>query len=300
MQTALLLLPDFALIFLGMCLRPLLHLGDHVWSGIEKLTFYVLFPALLFNALTRSPIDVAGMAPVLAIGLLATTVGGVLALAARPLYHGRQLTFVSQFQCAFRFNTYPGLAVASKLYGIAGVTAMGILCGVMVPIVNVVAVWALARHGEASALRELLRNPIILATLGGLAWNFGGLGVAEPLRHVLGRLSEASITLGLLTVGAALRPRFGLPPLAVRAANAWMVAVKLLMVPAVAWLLIRASGLGGLGADIALAFAALPTASNAYILTQRMGGDGPAVAWLVSATTVGAMLSMPMWFAITQ
>ena len=44
---ALALLPDFALILLGAGLRRVLHLGDHFWSGLEKLVYYVLFPALL-------------------------------------------------------------------------------------------------------------------------------------------------------------------------------------------------------------------------------------------------------------
>ena len=48
---ALALLPDFALILLGAGLRRGLHLGDHFWNGLEKLVYYVLFPALLFLSL---------------------------------------------------------------------------------------------------------------------------------------------------------------------------------------------------------------------------------------------------------
>jgi predicted permease len=45
-------------------------------------------------------------------------------------------------------------------------------------------------------------------------------------------------------------------------------------------------------------FAALPTATSAYILAVRMGGDGPGVAWLVSASTVAAMLTLPLWLSL--
>ena len=44
-------------------------------------------------------------------------------------------------------------------------------------------------------------------------------------------------------------------------------------------------------------FAAMPTASSAYILAMRMGGDGRSVAWLISASTLGAMLTLPLWAA---
>ncbi|MQM32541.1 MAG: transporter, partial [Candidatus Accumulibacter phosphatis] len=39
-------------------------------------------------------------------------------------------------------------------------------------------------------------------------------------------------------------------------------------------------------------------ATSAYILAVRMGGDGPGVAWLVSANTLVAMLTLPLWLTI--
>lgn len=85
---------------------------------------------------------------------------------------------------------------------------------------------------------------------------------------------------------------------AAHAAATYLLVVKLVAMPAAALLLIRYFGLAGLHADIALAFSALPTASSAYILAQRMGGDGARVAWLISAGTLLAMLSLPMWLAL--
>jgi predicted permease len=73
--------------------------------------------------------------------------------------------------------------------------------------------------------------------------------------------------------------------------------VKLLALPVAALGLARLMGLSGLYFDVALAFAALPTASSAYILAQRMGGDGRSVAWLISVSTLLAMLTLPLWLA---
>ena len=67
--------------------------------------------------------------------------------------------------------------------------------------------------------------------------------------------------------------------------------------PAAAITLGRLLGLSGIYFDIALIFAALPTASSAYILAQRMGGDGRSVAWLISAGTLTAMVTLPLWLA---
>ena len=77
----------------------------------------------------------------------------------------------------------------------------------------------------------------------------------------------------------------------------YLLTVKLLALPAIAAVLGRQLGLQGLYFDVAVLFAALPTASSAYILAMRMGGDGPSVAWLISASTLGAMLTLPIWAA---
>lgn len=269
-----------------------MHLGDHFWSGLEKLIYFVLFPALLFHAIARTRIDFAAAAPFVISGAAALCGGMLLGLLARPMFGPRAMAFASQFQCAYRFNSYIGLAVAAKLHGEAGIAAMGILIGAMVPIANLASVWMLARHGQLGVLREIARNPLILATAAGLLFNLSGAVMPEVGGQFLRRLSEASIALGLLAVGAALKLRGAAGnPLP----SAFLVGVKLLAVPAIAWGAALAMGLRGVYFDVAVMFGALPMASSAYILAMRMGGDGAGVAWLISATTLGAMLTMPLW-----
>ncbi len=295
MNTALALFPDFALILLGYGLRRWMTLGDHFWTGLEKLVYFVLFPALLFNAITKTPLSFAAV-PLIGTGAAAMAGAMLLAIVARPLMKITPISFASQFQCAFRFNSYIGLAVAAKLHGAAGIAAMGLLAGGMVPFANLAAVWMLARHGTTSVWRELAKNPLFLATLAALLWNLAGLGVPAPVGQFLGRLAEAAIALGLLAVGAALKLRGALGP-GGRGAAAWLLAVKLLAMPLIALVVARAIGLHGIHFDVAMAFAALPTASSAYILAQRMGGDGARVAWLISASTLLGMATLPLWLA---
>lgn len=296
MNIALALFPDFALILLGYGLRRLMPLGDHFWTGLEKLIYFVLFPALLFSAITKAPLSAAAL-PLIGTGAVAMAGAMLLALAARPLVRVTPISYASQFQCAFRYNTYIGLAVAAKLHGAAGIAAMGLLAGGMVPFANIAAVWMLARHGEASVWRELAKNPLFLATVVALLWNLAGFGVLAPVGAFLGRLAEAAIALGLLAVGAALRLR-GTLGRDGRGLAAWLLAVKLVAMPLIALATARGVGLAGIHFDVAIMFAALPTASSAYILAQRMGGDGARVAWLISAGTLLGMATLPLWLAL--
>lgn len=294
MQTLLLLLPDFALILLGALLHRRARLPEGFWPGLEWLVYFILFPALLFNALARVDLAFDSTLPLFAVGLGSMLAGFLLGLAGKRLMGLSPIGFASRLQCAFRFNTYIGIAVAGKLHGPEGVAMMGALCGVMVPFANLAAVGMLARHGQASVLRELVRNPLVLATLAGLLFNFAGGSLPTPAQQFLQRLADASVALGLLAVGAALRWGSTGGRLA---GSLWIVGVKLLLMPLAAWGLANAFGLQGLQRDIAVLFAALPSASSAYILAMRMGGDGKGVAWLISATTVAAVLSMWAWIA---
>jgi malonate transporter and related proteins len=79
--------------------------------------------------------------------------------------------------------------------------------------------------------------------------------------------------------------------------SGWLLAVKLLALPLVAAAIGHLLGLDGLSYQVVVLFAAMPTASSAYILAMRMGGDGRSVAWLISASTLGAMLTLPLWAA---
>lgn len=295
MQSLLLLLPDFSLILIGALLRRYVVFPDGFWPGVEKLVYFVLFPALLFNALANVRIDAAAMFPLVAAGLCVLVSGFLLGLAGRPLMGLGPMAFASRLQCAYRFNTYIGIALAGKLHGTLGVAVMGGLAGAMVPFANLMAVGMLARHGQVGVLREILRNPLVIATVCGLLYNVFGPELGASVSAVLNRLGGAAVTLGLLAVGAALR--WGRIEGSWAGAG-WIVVVKLMLLPAIAWLLGRQLGLDGMMFELLILFAALPSASSAYILAMRMGGDGPGVAWLISATTLLAMPTIALWLQV--
>lgn len=294
MDSFLLLLPDFLLIVAGAVLRRKFIVAEGFWTGVEKLVYFVLFPAMLFRALAGTHLDPGAVAPQALAGLLTMLAGLGLGMAARPWMGLSELGCASRLQCAYRFNTYIGMAIAGQVYGAPGLAAMGALCGMMVPFANIMAVGMLARHGQGNWLRELSRNPLVLATVAGFLYQGGGFGVPAPVDHFLARLGQAAVTLGLLAVGAALRFERAegrvLPML-------WLAAVKLVALPATALGLGALFGLNGLALGTLLLFAALPSASSAYILAMRMGGDGPGVAWLITATTVLAVPGLSFWLS---
>lgn len=295
MNTALLLIPDFALILFGFALNRVTNWGREFWGGLEKLIYFVLFPALLFYSIARTRIDFAAAAPALKAAVVIVAAGVALAWLGRYLFKTPAMTFASGFQTAFRFNSYIGLAVAGRLHGEEGIAAFGIVISLVVPMCNVASVWALARHAESALWKELVQNPLILATVGGVLYSVSGLPFPEVAQMLISRMGAASLACGLLCVGAALT-------LAGAGRNAALIgyftAVKLIAMPVVALFAVHLLGVSGVYFDMVMLLAALPTATSAYVLAVRMGGDGPMVAQSVTISTLCGMIALPLWLNV--
>ncbi|MGA1288682.1 MAG: AEC family transporter [Rubrivivax sp.] len=291
MSDALLLLPDFALIVVGFALCKWTSLGRPVWDGAERLVYQWLFPCLLFSAIVRHPPDAAGALPLAGTALTVVVAGITLALALGRWPGVDARLHASGAQVAFRFNSYVALALAERLGGAPGVASMALVMSLAVPLCNVGAVWPLARHGGQGYLRELARNPLIIATVSGLVFNASGLRLPELAATTLARIGQAALPIGLMAVGAGLQMgalREG-PRLAIA-----LLSIRHLVLPLLAVWLVLTVGLPPLQQTIVVAFAAMPTASSAYVLAVRMGGHGPYVAGLITVSTLLGMAGLPL------
>lgn len=295
MSAALLILPNFVLIVVGLALARRFDYGRDFWQGLEKLVYYVLFPALLFRSLATAELDLSRTGWLVAAACAFTAVGFGLSLLAGPLFRLDRKLHATASQCGYRFNTYIGLAIAGSLYGREGVALAALMLGVMIPLANLGAVAVLATQSERGFLRELAQHPLVVSSLAGFAWNLAGLQLPGFADQTLALLGQTALPAGLLSVGAAMRLERGQGPVV---AHAWWLAVKLAAVPAAAWALARALGFGEVEARVLILCAALPTATNAYILAVRMTGDGRAVATQITVGTVLSMLTLPLWMAV--
>ena len=298
---ALLLLPDFLLILCGHLICRYTRLGRDIWQPVESLVYFFLFPVLLFYSISRAPLDLGQASSMIGAGITLGLSGIALAYALphtpvlRRWIDGRQ--HAGAAQVAFRFNSFFGLALADRLLGPAGVQQFAVLIGFCVPMVNVAAVWPMARHGSSGLGRELARNPLIIATLSGLAVNLAGLQIPDWMAPTLARIGQSSIALGLMAAGAGLvLHRLGDG----RVLTPVLLTIKHLLMPLCAWGLARVWGLSEIQTTVLLVFSALPTASSAYVLTARMGFDGPYVAGLVTLSTLAAALSLPFALGVLR
>ncbi len=308
------LVPTALLIGFGAVLRRQGGFGEPFWSGVEGLTYNFLLPALFIVTLARADfgsVQVGAMAAVLAV---TTLVGAGCTTVLRRFATDDGPAFTSVFQGAIRFNNYVGLVIASALFGQQGVALAAFANAVLVPIVNVLSTFVLARHGHAvmrglGVAKAIATNPLVVACLIGLGLNLlrgpaapfltdglpgAVLGVGASTLTILG---QAALPIGLLCVGSGLRRPEGhgqVRPIAVSS------VLRLLVLPALAVALAHLLGLRGQAAVVALVFLSLPTASSAYVLARRLGGDAPLMASITAVQTGLALATVPAWLLVGQ
>lgn len=301
MNYAQLLFPDFAIILCGYLVCRYTALNRSVWEPLEKLVYFFLFPVLLFQSIVKSPLDVHAASGLIGAGLLLSLAGVLLAYSLPHLpwlsRHIDVREHAASAQTSFRFNSFIGLAVAERLAGSEGLQLIAVLIGVCVPLMNMAAVWPMARHSQRGFWGELVRNPLILATASGLVASLLGFSLPQWLGPTLGRIGNSAIVLGLLAAGAGMQ----LGHLSqAKTLTVAVMSIRHLFMPLVALGLSLAFGLSAVQATILLAFSALPTASSAYVLAARMGYNGGFVAGLVTLSTLLGMVSLPFALGVLR
>jgi predicted permease len=301
------LVPVFLLIVMGYGLRHRLLKDDAHWIGLERLVYFVLFPALLIETMARAnltKIPVGGVGGAL---LLAVLTMAALCLALRPVLQSAigidGPAFTSVFQGATRWQTFIGLAVANNLYGDDGVALASVAMAAMIPVLNVMSVSVLASFARPQRLAwpqlllAIAQNPLIWACVVGLALNLLQVPLPKVVHDFADALGRSSLAIGLLVVGAGLRVGELIRP---GLAASLTVFLKLIAMPAFAISYALLFGLSGVNLAVVAVSAAVPAASNSYILAKQLGGDAPLIAQILTLQTMLAALTMPVVISLIR
>jgi len=290
-------LPVFAMIALGWGLKAARFLPEDGWRPVERLTYFVFYPAFLIPGVWQADFS-GGAAGVVALATLAgAMLMALLVFLARPLMRISDPAFTSVFQGAIRWNGFVFVPVAAAIFGPEQVGLAAVALGSLIPSINVVCVLVLAKWGAGqgggwrAVGKSLWVNPIIWSCVIGTLLNFSGLRPPALLVAPLDMLGGAAIVLGLMVAGAGLSFRDAAGrPFTVAA----VTGVKLLVLPMM--MLGVAIVLGGdrTAQGVALLAGSAPGAAASYVLARQMGGDAPLMASVVALTTLGSLATMPL------
>jgi malonate transporter len=291
------LFPVAILLLLGAWFRRLRPFSsEDFWTGAEKLAYFVLLPALLFVNIASVDLSTVPLGPVAAAVVLPTLlVTGVLFVLHRKVAPDAA-SFTSVLQGSVRFNTYVGVSLSVSLFPHEGAALAGLVGAVLVPLVNILAtlsfeVFLVDKHSWLGLLSKVVLNPLVLACALGAIASAVPVDLPGLALTVLDPLAAASLPLGLLCVGAGLRP------LALRSHALGIVVasvLKLLILPALTLGALLLFSVSGPVAVVALVFQSIGTASTSYVLARQLGGNAPLMAALIAVQTVVSLLVLPV------
>ena len=303
MDAALSLLPVFLVIALGHLIRRVNLIGESDWASIDRLAYYVLFPAILIKEIGAANFEGVPVVRMAAAMMLAVVAFGLLLLLARPALKRalgmNEPQFTSLFQGATRWHTFIALAVLPLTLGPGSLALAAVSMAAMIPLLNVMTIVVMTvclggRLDAAAISKAIATNPFVVGTAIGLAVAAGGVQPAPSLVSVLDIVGRGALGVALLSVGAGLRfDQLRRTGAAVMAATVMkLVAMPLAMVAFTTLL-----GVGGLPQAVAVISGAVPTGSGGYILARQMGGDAPMFAAILTLQVIVSAVTLPLWAA---
>lgn len=290
------LLPVFTLILIGWVMRESGFPGNGMWDPVNKLCYYILYPAMITSNLFRADLD----QPDLILGLGASLVGSQLIMAVGllplpKLFRVPGPKYSSVVQGAVRWNGFIALGIIAATLGDSGLQLAAIALGFMVPVANVLSVTIVAASsGQAPSLPRLglllVKNPLLIACAVGIGVNLLGIPIWQPVTGLLDILSDASISIGLIAIGAGLyfqgsKGDIGLIVLT--------TILKLFGMPLLAVIGMLYFGVTGEAFVVGVICTAVPGATSSYILAQQLGGDARLMAALITVGTLLSVITMP-------
>jgi predicted permease len=302
-------LPVFLLLIAGAFCQRLRFPMEGFWLGVDKLSYWVLFPALLFHKTSQIDFSNPMLPKYASILLLALLVTAVFVFISAWLLKVAAPTASSMLQAGVRFNTFIVLALAGSLYGNDGLVLAALGASVLIPAINVFLVVSMvlmhrppAKEGVEVSLPRLLsgaliRNPLIVSIILGSGLNLLGLTPIILVSDVVDMLSQSALPLVLLAVGASVRLE------SIRSVGMTFIlssSARLVVFPLVIGLMCWWLGIRGLPALVAVLFGVVPTATSGYALARQLGGDVDRISAYITMQTLLSVVTVPLCVWLSQ
>ena len=271
-------LPMFALMACGFFAGKIGVMGEESTAALNTFVWWFALPALFVLSLSRVPIQQFINVPFLIVFGGAAMGTFLISMVLARLATGARLAELSVHGIFAAFGNlgYMGIPLCISAFGpegalpatLASVFGATIMLGLSVVLIETdlhSGSGVLASFGKV--LRAIIRNPLLISSALGIFVSLMQWQLPAPLVGFLELLSKAAVpcalfAIGLFLVGKSLSTGAGEVGLA--------VIVKKVLQPALAWALaLIFLDMNSMWAKAAIILAALPTATNVFILARN-------------------------------
>jgi malonate transporter len=306
MATVLIVAPVFALIAAGYLAVLFRFVSETANKGISEFAFSIAIPALLFRTIVVSEFPSVSAFSIWGAfyGALALTWIAAL-LMSSVLRQQREDGPVFAIGAVYGNIVMLGIPLTLSALGSQAAGPMALILSVNTPLLWLCGTLQMAwidrkQSGSPASLvmpiiLDLARNPIMLALGFGLLWRLTGLGLHPVVDRTVELLAQAGSPTALIALGINL---FRFEVRGAKLGIVIMCALKLLAMPAIAWMLAHLLQLPPIVAGVVVLFAAMPTGANAYIFAVQYQRLVNPVSGAVALGTMLAAVSLPLIVAL--
>jgi malonate transporter len=299
--------PVFALIFTGWLVRRLGVLGPQSTSELNRFVVYLALPALLFDVIAHAGwsdiwkpgfIGVFGLSSLIVFAL-------AVALRYRKPRHLADAA-IDGLNAGYANTGFMGFPLALLVLGQEAMAPTTIACIITVCVVFAVAIVlieiGLQPEGRPHLValkvgRSLLCNPLLVAPALGALIPIMGVTMPGPLDHFVKLLGGTAAPCALVTLGLFLAEKREAAG-AARAATLF-VALKLLVHPAIAWVLAtQVFKLPPFLTHAAVLLAALPTGTGPFMLAELYKREAGITSTTILVSTILSIVTVSVYIAI--
>lgn len=303
LQTLETTLPVFAMVFIGLGLRKLGWIDAVFVNTASALVFKATLPVLIFLSILRADLDTAFNPGLLGFFVVAT-LGSFALVWGWALWRVPRADRGVYVQGAFRGNCgIVGLALAAAMYGDYGLSAGGILLGLVIICYNILSVVVLLTHQSDRKLRwghilaDIARNPLILSVLVSVPFAWWEISLPGWVMTSGDYFASLTLPLALLCIGAtvslsAIRRDSG-PAMGA-------TAFKMVTLPVLCTLAAWLAGFEGRELGLMFLYFASPTAAASFVMVKALGGNARMAANIVAMTTLLASVTVTLGVFLLQ
>ncbi|HPB79187.1 MAG TPA: AEC family transporter, partial [Sedimentibacter sp.] len=256
---------------------------------LNKITYCVLLPVLLFNNIYTSKVSgEIDLEFIIFFVILALAVIGIL-LIVIPKYEKDNRNRGVLIQGLFRGQfVFFGIPLMANISGDEGLVVLSTLIAIIVPIYNFLAVIILdlftdERHNYKATIISILTNPLVIGSLLGIAASVLQIKLPSALNKTIADISKTVTPISLMILGGVIEIN-----------NIWknrkklilIAAVKLFIIPSFAALITIFFGYRGIELGAVLSMIAPPTAVASYTLAQQHDCNDELAGQIVFFTTL--------------
>jgi len=282
-------LPLVFLMFIGSFLRRINIFDEDFLRKLNKITYCVLLPVLLFNNIYTSKVSgEIDLEFIIFFVILALAVIGIL-LIVIPKYEKDNRNRGVLIQGLFRGQfVFFGIPLMANIFGDEGLVVLSTLIAIIVPIYNFLAVIILdlftdERHNYKATIISILTNPLVIGSLLGIAASVLQIKLPSALNKTIADISKTVTPISLMILGGVIEIN-----------NIWknrkklilIAAVKLFIIPSFAALITIFFGYRGIELGAVLSMIAPPTAVASYTLAQQHDCNDELAGQIVFFTTL--------------